>query len=95
MRFLQGANPNYNAEYLAHLRNSHLEGTDLYPKTLIEAYHTMSCCEPLRGTSMSLGSSEGVSFAMRGQGSSDDHNQGNRKSHIKCFNCGVKGHYTN
>ena len=36
MQFMQGANPNYNLEYLAHLRNSHLEGTDLYPKTLME-----------------------------------------------------------
>ena len=93
MRFMQGANPNYNLEYLAHLCNSHLEGTDLYPKTLMEAYHTMSHHEPSKGTSMSLGGGEGVSFAMRGQESSDDNNQGNRKSHIKCFNCGVEGHY--
>ena len=44
---------------------------------------------------MSLGGGEGVSFATRGQGSSDDNNQGNRKRHIKCFNCGVEGHYAN
>ena len=42
MRFIKGANVNYNLEYLSHLCNSHLERTNIYPKTLMEAYHMMS-----------------------------------------------------
>ena len=40
----------------------------------------MSHHEPSRGTSMSLDGREGVSFSTKGQGSSDDNNQGNWKS---------------
>ena len=40
--FIQGANPTHNAEYLAHLQNSHLEGNDIYLKTLIpKACHSL------------------------------------------------------
>jgi len=54
IQFLQGANPSHSAEYIAHLRNSHLEGNDLYPKNLTEAYHTLSCREPSPGGSATL-----------------------------------------
>lgn len=96
VRFIQGANPAHTAEYLAHLSNSHLEGNDLYPKTLIEAYHTLSRREPSHGASMPLDGGEGVSFATKGQeeGNKNQEAGGNRKN-IKCFNCGVLGHYAN
>ena len=84
--FIQGANPNYNAEYLVHLHSSHLEGNDICLKTLMEAYHTMSWCESSRGTLLPLDSKEGVSFSTRGQQTLEDKNQdssGNCKSHIK------------
>ena len=98
VRFIQGANPTHNAEYHAHLQNSQLEGNDIYPKTLIKAYHTLSSCEPMRGTSMPLDGGKGVSFATQGQGESGEKNQDGprgHKSHIKCFNCGVFRHYAN
>jgi len=89
IRFLQGANPSRSVEYISHLRNSHLEGNDLYPKTLTEAYHTLSCREPSRGGSATLEGGEGVLFVNHG------HSNDQKKKNIKCFNCGVKGHYAN
>jgi len=42
MCFIQGANAKYSAEYLVHLHNSSLQGSNYYPKMLTEAYHTLS-----------------------------------------------------
>lgn len=92
VRFIQGANPAHSSEYIAHLRNSHLDGSDVYPKTLSEAYHTMSRREPTRGASgVGVDGGDGVSFATSG----NDQQTSKDKSHIKCFNCGVMGHYAN
>ena len=98
VRSIQGTNLIHNVEYLAHLWNSHLEGNDIYPKKLIEAYHTLSHCEPMQKTSMPLDEGKGVSFATQGQGMSREKNQeasGSHKSHIKCLNCELCGHYAN
>jgi hypothetical protein len=42
LQFIRGANGNYKS-YLTHLRNSHLDGNDYYPKTLHEAYNILQC----------------------------------------------------
>jgi hypothetical protein len=38
--FIHGANSNYKS-YLTHLRNSYLDGNDVYPTTLHEAYNIL------------------------------------------------------
>ena len=84
MNFILGAHPRYSGEYLMHLRNSRLEGNNFYPTTIAEAYNTLL----RRSTRKTVGldGGEGVAFVNSG-------NQ-NRKN-IKCFNCGVEGHYAN
>ena len=86
MNFILGAHPRYSGKYLMHLHNSRLEGNDFYPMTIAEAYNTLS----RRSTRKTVGldSGEGVAFINNGQGNR------NRKN-IKCFNCGIEGHYAN
>jgi len=64
---LLGANPSHSAEYLAHLQNSHLEGNDLYHKTLTEANHALSRCEQLCGSTTMLDGGKGILFVNNGQ----------------------------
>ena len=89
INFIKGAHPKYKNEYLVHLRNCKLQGKDYYPKTLAEAYNTLSSWGA-HGTAMSAGldGGEGVAFVNQGQ-------DGKNKKKIKCFNCGKEGHYAN
>jgi hypothetical protein len=84
--FLQGVNT-HHLPYLDHLRNSFLDGQELYPCTLHQAYNILQ-----RRTKpqphMSLG--DGVAFA---QGSA--RGSGKDRIHITCFRCGQQGHYAN
>ena len=71
--------------YLRHLRNSYLDGSDNYPRTVHEAYNSLRRREeedPAHGLE-----SDGVSFAQSGQ----------RRdlSNIRCYSCQQMGHYTN
>ena len=105
IRFLRGANSQHQA-YLRHLRNSFLDGNDIYPTTLHQAYNTLQRREG-DGTT-SIPSSDGVAFGQVGAESSDrdesttgtvlttqgatDHRPRDL-SHIQCFNCQEYGHY--
>ena len=86
MNFILGAHPRYSGKYWMHLRNSCLEGNGFYPTTIAEAYNTLSC----RSTRKTVGldGGEGAAFVNNGQGN------GIQKT-IKCFNCGIEGHYAN
>ena len=50
MCFIHGANAKSSVEYLVHLHNSSLQGSDYYPKTLTEAYHTLSTPRSVTGS---------------------------------------------
>ena len=84
IRFIRGTNHNHKG-YLRHLRNSYLDGTDNYPRTVHEAYNILRRREeeaPVQGLE-----SDGVSFAQTGQ----------RRdlSNIRCYSCQQMGHYAN
>ena len=89
INFVKGAHPRYRNEYLVHLRNCKLQGNDYYPKTLAEAYYTLSRWG-VHGAAGSAGldGGEGIAFAHKGE-------EGKGKKTIKCFNCGKEGHYAN
>ena len=71
--------------YLHHLRNSYLDGSDNYPRTVHEAYNILRRREeetPDQGLE-----SDGVSFAQNGQWRD--------LSNIRCYSCQQMGHYAN
>jgi hypothetical protein len=77
MQFFRRANSNYKA-YLTHLRNSYLDGNNIYPATLHEAYNLLQWQES-DTTTAGVSSHDGVAFATSGE--------------VICFNCGKPGHY--
>ena len=84
IRFIRGTNI-YHKGYLCHLRNSYLDGSNNYPRTVHEAYNILRRHEeeaPAHGVE-----SDGVSFAQSGQ----------RRdlSNIRCYSCQQMGHYAN
>ena len=97
IRFILGANARHSAEYLAHLKNSFLEGNNNYPKMLSKAYNILSRWEPASGTSSVLDGGEGVSFVNSGSNQTQQQrNNGSiARKQVKCFNCRTEGHYAN
>ena len=84
IRFIRGTNMHHKG-YLHQLRNSYLDGSDNYPRTVHEAYNIFRRREeeaPAHGFE-----SDGVLFAQSGQ----------RRdlSNIRCYSCQQMGHYAN
>jgi hypothetical protein len=65
IRFIRGANSNYKS-YLTHLRNSYLDGNDVYPTTLHEAYNILQQRET-DTSNTGVPSNDGVAFATGGE----------------------------
>jgi hypothetical protein len=91
MRFIRGTNERYK-NYLAHLRNSFLDGSDIYPETVHQAYNILLRRE--QDTGLSEQQSDGMAFANVGAEDSAGGEHKN-KDHIICYDCGDKGHYAN
>ena len=89
INFIKGVHPKYKKENLVHLRKCKLQGNNYYPKTIAEAYNTMSRWG-MHGTAVSTGpdGGAGVAFMNKGQ-------NGKSKKMIKCFNCGKEEHNAN
>ena len=83
IQFIKGTNANHNP-YLSHLRNSHLDGLDVYPSTVQEAYNILQCRKETHNVP-SL-EDDGVTFAQR---------NGWDMSTVTCNSCQQKGHYAN
>jgi hypothetical protein len=77
IRFIRGANSNYKS-YLTHLCNSYLDGNDVYPTTIHEAYNILQRRET-DTSNTGVSSNDGVAFTTGGE--------------VICFNCGEPGHY--
>lgn len=95
IRFIRGTNDRYKS-YLVHLRNSFLDGNDVYPTTLHQAYNILQRRELDVITTEQH--SDGLAFANVGsENNKNDNNAGNdnKKDHIICYDCGEKGHYAN
>jgi hypothetical protein len=87
MRFIRGTNVTH-APYLKHLRNSYLDGNDIYPTTLHGAYNVLQRRET--DDRPVVNESDGVAFAQ----SQSQGGGGERKlDHIECWNCGRRGHF--
>ena len=84
IRFIRGTNMQHKG-YLCHLRNSYLDGTDNYPRTVHEAYNILR--RRVEEAPAPAFESDGVSFAQNGQ----------RRdlSNIRCYSCQQMGHYAN
>ena len=83
MQFIKGTNASHKP-YLAHLRNSYLDGLDVYPNTVQEAYNILQRREEIHGVPPVDG--EGVAFAQR---------SGRDLSTVTCYSCQQTGHYAN
>ena len=77
IRFIRGANSQHK-EYLVHLRNSFLDGHDIYPAMLHEAYNILQWHESQAPT-WTDGTRDGMAFTTGGE--------------VMCYNCGGTGHY--
>ena len=84
IRFVRGTNSNHKG-YLRHLRNSYLDGSDNYPRTVHEAYNIFRRRE--EETPAPNVEGDGMSFAQNGQ----------RRdlSNVRCYSCQQMGHYAN
>ena len=84
IRFVRGTNSNHKG-YLRHLRNSYLDGSDNYPRTVHEAYNILRRRE--EETPVPIVEGDGMSFAQSGQ----------RRdlSNVRCYSCQQMGHYAN
>ena len=83
MQFIKGTNASHKP-YLAHLCNSYLDGLDVYPNTVQEAYNILQRREGIHGVPPVYG--EGVTFAQR---------SGRDLSTVTCYSCQQTGHYAN
>ena len=83
IQFIKGTNANHKP-YLSHLRNSYLDGLDVYPNTVQEAYNILQHREETHNVpSLEY---DGVAFAQW---------NGRDMSMVTCFSCQQKGHYAN
>ena len=83
MQFIKGTNANHKP-YLTHLRNSYLDGLDVYPNSVQEAYNILQRREKTYNVPSLEG--DGVAFAQR---------NGQDMSTVTCYSCQQKGHYAN
>ena len=83
IQFIKGTNASHKP-YLAHLHNSYLDGLDVYPNTVQEAYNILQRREEIHGVPPVDG--EGVAFAQR---------SGRDLSTVTCYSCQQTGHYAN
>ena len=83
IQFIKGTSPNHKP-YLSHLRNSYLDGLDVYPNTVQEAYNILQCREETHNMPSLEG--DGITFAQQ---------NGRDMSTVTCYSCQQKGHYAN
>ena len=83
IQFIKGTNTNYKT-YLSHLRNSYLDGLDVYPNTVQEAYNILQHHKETHNVPSLEG--DGIAFAQR---------NGRDMSMVTCYSCQQKGHYAN
>ena len=83
IQFIKGTNASPKP-YLAHLRNSYLDGLDIYPNTVQEAYNILQRREEIH--SMPPVDGDGVAFAQRG---------GRDPPTVTYYSCQQTGHYAN
>ena len=83
IQFIKGTNASHKP-YLSHLRNSYLDGLDVYPNTVQEAYNILQCCEETHNVPTVEG--DGVAFTQQ---------NGRDMSMVTCYSCQQKGHYAN
>ena len=62
IQFIKGTNANHKP-YLSHLRNSYLDGLDVYPNTVQEAYNILQRREELHNVPTVEG--DGIAFAQK------------------------------
>ena len=83
IQFIKGTNASHRP-YLTHLRNSYLDGLDVYPNTDQEAYNILQRREEIHGVPPVDG--DRVAFTQR---------SGRDLSTVTCYSCHQTGHYAN
>ena len=83
IQFIKGANASHRP-YLTHLHNSYLDGLDVYPNTVQEAYNILQRRDEIHGVPPV--DNDGVAFAQRSR---------RDMSTVTCYSCHQTGHYAN
>ena len=81
IQFLKDTNANHK-QYLSHLHNSYLDGLDMYPNTVQEAYNILQWCKEVHN--IPTLESDGTAFAQQ---------NGQDMSTVTCYSCRQMGHY--
>ena len=81
IQFIKGTNASHKP-YLSHLRNSYLDGLDVYPNTVQETYNILQRREETHNVPTVEG--DGIAFAQR---------NGRDMSTVTCYSCQQTGHY--
>jgi hypothetical protein len=103
--FLSGSDRNRYGKMLEDLENSYLQGRDECPRTMTAAYNLMVHWRNSTKVTESTGNPGGEGVAFTNVTADEDSKQGTALttegqlekrdiSHITCFNCGEKGHYS-
>jgi hypothetical protein len=90
MRFIRGTNKRHK-NYLAHLRNSFLDGSDIYPETALRTpgiQHIITSWTRYR-------TKRTTEWVFTNVGAEDSGGEHKKKDHIICCDCGDEGHYAN
>ena len=83
IQFIKGTNASHKP-YLSHLHNSYLDGLDVYPNTVQEAYNILQRHEKVHNMLTLEG--DGIAFTQR---------NGQDMSTVTCYSCHQTGHYAN
>ena len=109
IRFIRGANYRYES-YRKHLRNQMMEGNDVYPPTLVEAYDRLQqWCGPeqndpplprdgmtfAQDSNMEVMDGANVETDESGTSLATTGRQQRNLDHIVCYRCSQRGHYAN
>ena len=83
IQFIKGTNTSHKPN-LSHLRNSYLDGLDVYPNTVQEAYNILQHCEEVHNVPMLEG--DGIAFTQW---------NGRDMATVTCYSCQQTEHYAN
>ena len=95
--FINGTDRSRYGRLIDRLQNDHLQGQDVYPKTLVGAYHLLTHWKPESSNNDNMATHDGMAFitSTSSPNTQQRNNRGNDNLQVTCYCCGRIGHYAN